>query len=55
MTAQDFAEDKREAIAAEILDFVRDETDPQYYSAVELVGGYEEIDEDSQSLSNLCK
>lgn len=55
MMAQDFNEEKRAAIAAEILDFVRDETDERYYSEVELVGGYEEIDEDSQSLSNLCK
>lgn len=55
MTAQDFSADKRPAIAAEILDFIRGETDERYYNAVELVGGYEEIDEDSQSLSNLCK
>ena len=55
MTSQDFSEDKRSSLGTEILDFVKDETDERYYSAVELVGGYEEIDEDSEGLSDLCK
>jgi len=55
MTAQDFLEDKRLSLGMEILDFVSEETDERYYSAVELVGGYEEIDEDSERLSDNCK
>lgn len=55
LTTADFAEERRAGLAAEILEFVVNETDERYYDTVELAGGYDEIDEDSQSLSNLCK
>jgi hypothetical protein len=55
LTTADFSAERLDGLGAEILDFVRDETDERYYSAVELAGGYDEIDEDSQNLSNLCK
>lgn len=55
LTIADFSEERKDGIAAKILKFVTEETDPRYYAAVELAGGYDEIDEDFQSLSNLCK
>ena len=55
LTSSDFQGERKAGIAADILKFISDKTDPRYYSAVELVSGYEEIDQDSQNLSNLCR
>lgn len=55
LTTAEFEGERQEGLALEILEFVGEKTDPRYYSAIELAGGYDEIDEDSQNLSNLCK
>lgn len=55
MTAADFQGERQAGLAKEILKFVSDKTDPRYYEAVELAGGFDEMDEDSQSLSTLCR
>ena len=55
LTTADFSDERKAGIAADILKFVEDMTDERYYEAVELAARDDEIDEDSQSLSNLCK
>lgn len=55
LTAADFQGDRQAGLAIDILNFVSEKTDPRYYSSVELAGGYDEMDEDSQNLSTLCK
>ncbi len=55
LSTADFEGERQAGLAADILKYVGEQTDPRYYSAVELAGGYEEMDEASQNLSNLCK
>lgn len=55
LTAAEFQGERQAGLAKEILQFVSDKTDERYYSSVELAGGFDEMDEDSQSLSTLCK
>ncbi|MEQ8734728.1 MAG: hypothetical protein RIC29_07375 [Rhodospirillaceae bacterium] len=55
LSSSDFEGERQAGLAADILKYVGEQTDPRYYSAVELAGGYEEMDEASQNLSNLCK
>jgi hypothetical protein len=55
VTTADFEGDRKVELANKILAYVSDKTDERYYEAIEFAGGYEEIDEDSQNLSNLCK
>lgn len=55
LTTADVTDETKAGLAAEILKFVEDKTDERYYDTVKLAGGYDEIDKDSQSLSNLCK
>lgn len=55
LTTADFQGERQAGLAKDILNFVSDQTDPRYYEAVELAGGFDEMDEDSQNLSTLCK
>lgn len=55
LSTADFQGERQAGLAKDILKFVSDKTDPRYYESVELAGGYDEMDEDSQNLSNLCK
>lgn len=55
VTTADFEGDRKVELGKKILDYVSDMTDERYYTAIEFAGGYEEIDEDSENLSNLCR
>lgn len=55
VTTADFEGDRKVELANSLLKYISDMTDERYYEVVEFAGGYEEIDEDSQNLSNLCK
>ncbi len=55
LTMADFQEDKRGKLALDILEFVESKSDTRYYDAVELAGGYDEMDQESDNLSDLCK
>lgn len=55
VTTADFEGDRKVELGKKLLAYISDLTDERYFEAVEFAGGYEEIDEDSQNLSNLCK
>jgi len=55
LTTADFTDERKAGLAAEILKFVEDKADERYYDTVELAGGYDGIDEDSQRLSKSVK
>lgn len=55
VTTADFEGDRKVELANKMLTFISDMTDERYYEAIEFAGGYEEIDEDSQNLSGLCR
>ena len=55
LTMADFQENRRADLAYDILQYIESTTDTRYYESVELAGGYDEIDPESQNLSDLCR
>ncbi|MFL2769500.1 MAG: hypothetical protein ACJZ9F_00675 [Rhodospirillaceae bacterium] len=55
LATADFLGDRKNQLAAEILEFVEEETDERYYKNLELAGEFDELDQDSEILSNYCK
>ena len=55
LTMADFQESRRADLAYDILQHIEATTDTRYYDSVELAGGYDEIDQESDNLSDLCR